>query len=333
MPGIRWQVHPYLLFVLTAGSATVLVLGAAYVRFRNGLAFKLFAAVIPLLAFVGAIAFVMGDLKAPWVFAAAVAVGVPVASGVLYWLYRAMVVNLQAFASSVLASATQLSATAKQTAATAAEQSATVTEVSSTIGELTETSAAAAAFAKEVVTTSGDVLAKGEQGMEAVKEAQTILELISQVGEIVEAIRDFAGQSNLLAVNARVEAAKAGEQGKGFAVVAAEIRTLAEQSKESAQKIWKAVSRAEQGRRSLEQAIERMRNLLSALGNSSDKARQIAATVGQQSAGIEQISEAMNNVAEGGRAAAAATDQVEQSVLALRAIADRLQVYVSGTRR
>ena len=325
--------NPYVAYWITAGVGASLVLAVAYAKFRNGLAFRMFAAIIPLLVVTGGLGFAMGDLKTPGIFAIAVVAGVPLAWGVLYWLHKTIVVKIQGFSSSVLSSATQLSATAKETAATAAEQSATVNEVSSTVGELTETSAAAAAFAKDVVVASGDVVTKGEQGMEAVKEAQGILELIAQVGEIVEAIRDFAGQSNLLAVNARVEAAKAGEHGRGFAVVAAEIRTLAEQSKESAQRIWKAVGRAEQGRRSLEQATERMRHLLTALATSSDKARQIAATVNQQSAGIGQISEAMNNVAEGGRAAAAATEQVEQAVMTLRAVADEMQAYLDGTRR
>jgi methyl-accepting chemotaxis protein len=169
--------------------------------------------------------------------------------------------------------------------------------------------------------------------MRAVEQARTVLELISQVGEIVEAIREFAGQSNLLAVNARVEAAKAGEHGRGFAVVASEIRSLAEQSKESAQRIWKAVNRAEEGRRSLDDAANRMRDLLTALGASVDNARQIAATVGQQSAGITQISEAMTSVAEGGRASAAATEQVERAVTSLTGVARQLQTYVTGTQR
>ncbi|GEM_PF-4086991 len=322
----------YAIFGLTTIPVLVLILAAVYVKFRDGLATKLFFAVVPLELFAGFLAFVVGVEKTAWAYVGGPLLGGIVSSIVLYWLHRAVVVRVEGSAATILASSVQLSTTAQETAATAAQQSATVSEVSSTISELTETSAAAAAFAKQVVSASADVLAKGEDGMKAVEQARKVLELISQVGEIVEAIRDFAGQSNLLAVNARVEAAKAGEHGRGFAVVAAEIRNLAEQSRDSAQRIWKAVMQAEEGRRALDEASTRMQSLLTALGASVDNARQIAATVSQQSAGIQQISEAMRNVAEGGRASAAATGQVEQAVVALRGVATDLQTYVTGNR-
>jgi len=322
----------YALFGMAVLPVLALILAGVYVKFRDGLATKLFCAIVPLEAFAGFLAFVIGVEKTTWAYILGPLIGGAVSTVVLYWLHRAVVVRIQGSAGGILASSVQLSATAQETAATAAQQSATVSEVSSTVGELTETSAAAAAFAKQVVSTSADVLAKGEDGMRAVEQARKVLELISQVGEIVEAIRDFAGQSNLLAVNARVEAAKAGEHGRGFAVVASEIRNLAEQSRDSAQRIWKAVMQAEEGRRALEEASTRMRELLTALSSSVDNARQIAATVGQQSAGIQQISEAMRNVAEGGRASAAATGQVEQAVVALRGVAKELQTYITGHR-
>ena len=324
--------NPYVSFVLVATFAAVLIVLLAYLRFRDGLATKLYAAVMGLLYIVAILAFVVGRNPLPWLLGVCATVGAVVVSGGLYVVYRMVVSAIELQTSAILSNASQLSSTAQETAATAAEQSATVSEVSSTLAELTETSLAAAAFAEQVVVSSAAVLAKGEQGMRAVEQAQSVLELVSQVGEIVEAIRDFAGQSNLLAVNARVEAAKAGEQGRGFAVVAAEIRSLAEQSRDSAQRIWKAVTHAEDGRRSLEEVSTRMRELLAALNATVDNARQIAATIGQQSAGIEQISQAMGNVAEGGLASAAATQQVEDAVVALRQIATDLQAYLKGTR-
>ncbi len=322
----------YVSFVTVLLSCLVVTVGAVYLRFRDGLATKLYGIVLSLIAANCLLTFAMGAERRLDITLSLAGLGALITVPVLFLLYRTVVARVDSQAMAVLSSTAQLSATAQETAATAAQQSATVSEVSSTIGELTETSAAAAAFAKQVVTSSADVLAKGEDGMKAVEQARKVLELISQVGEIVEAIRDFAGQSNLLAVNARVEAAKAGEHGRGFAVVASEIRNLAEQSRDSAQRIWKAVMQAEEGRRALEEASTRMSDLLTALNASVDNARQISATVGQQSAGIQQISEAMRNVAEGGRASAAATGQVEQAVVALRGVAKELQTYITGNR-
>jgi len=323
----------YIIFLITITVVGgLLVLGVRAV-FGNGLASKLFAVIIPLLAFSGFCGYTVGaELGQTTVLVGSVSAGVIVSTPVLLWLHKVLVTRLQQHADTLVARSAELSATAKETAATAAQQSATVNEISATIRELTETSNAAAAFAQEVMSTSAEVQGKGEQGMEAVEDARAVLELISQVSEIVESIREFANQSNLLAVNARVEAAKAGEHGRGFAVVASEIRSLAEQSRESAQRIWKAVARAEEGRRALDQASTRMKDLLGVLGTSVDNARQISATVGQQSAGIEQISEALTNVAEGGQASAAATKQVEQAVLSLRETANALQTYISGSR-
>jgi methyl-accepting chemotaxis protein len=321
-------------YMMLAMAATIAVIMAVlYAKFRSGLATRLYGTVLPLLFVIAVLAFHIGKTETLQALFSSLAVGTVIVVAGLYYLYRITVSTLNAQTQSILSSTSQLSATSKQTAATAAQQAATVNEVSSTIGELTETSTAAAAFAKEVMTANANVLAKGEDGMRAVEQARGVLDLISQVGEIVEAIREFASQSNLLAVNARVEAAKAGEHGRGFSVVAAEIRSLAEQSKESAQRIWKAVARAEEGRRALDEASQRMRDLLTALSASVDNARQIAATVGQQSAGIQQIAEAMSNVAEGGRASASATEQVEQAVLSLRGVATQLQTYISGTRK
>ncbi|HEY6725583.1 MAG TPA: methyl-accepting chemotaxis protein [Polyangiaceae bacterium] len=322
----------YTVFVVVLLGCLVAVVGGVYLRFRSGLATRLFSIVLSLIAFNCLLTFIMGaegDLRTMLGLAG---LGAVVTVPILFMLYRTVVTRVEKHAEAILASTVELSGTAKETAATAAQQSATVTEISATIRELTETSNAAAAFAQEVMGTSSDVQTKGEQGMQAVEDARAVLELISQVGEIVESVRDFANQSNLLAVNARVEAAKAGEHGRGFAVVASEIRSLAEQSRESAQRIWKAVGRAEGGRRALDEASTRMKDLLQLLGTNVDNARQISATVGQQSAGIEQISEALMNVAEGGQASAAATGQVEQAVLSLRDTADALQTYIRGKR-
>ena len=134
----------------------------------------------------------------------------------------------------------------------------------------------------------------------------------------------------MLAVNAGIEAAKAGEHGRGFAVVASEVRSLAEQSKVAAQRIRSAVAGAEEGRRALEDAGLALTRLSSTLEESTDRASQIAATAAQEAAGVRQIAEAMTSVSEGGSANAEAARQLEQAVETVNHVTEDLRRFVAG---
>jgi methyl-accepting chemotaxis protein len=86
--------------------------------------------------------------------------------------------------------------------------------------------------------TSIEGMKKIQTQMESIAESVVKLSEQSQaIGEIIASVNDLAEQSNLLAVNAAIEAAKAGEQGKGFAVVAQEVKSLAEQSKQATSQV------------------------------------------------------------------------------------------------
>jgi methyl-accepting chemotaxis protein len=143
-----------------------------------------------------------------------------------------------------------------------------------------------------------------------------LAESATQIGEITEAVKDMADQSNLLAVNAAIEAARAGENGKGFAVLAREIRALADQSVKSTTRIRgilgevigairAAASMVEQGSRDIAGGLERMRassnslRELSRLSQENSTAmRQIVAAVNQQNAGISQIFSAIADLSQ-----------------------------------
>jgi methyl-accepting chemotaxis protein len=147
--------------------------------------------------------------------------------------------------------------------------------------------------------------------------AETVVKLSEQnrsIGEITSTVTDIADQSNLLAVNAAIEAAKAGEQGRGFAVVAQEIRSLADQSKKATiqikeilNEIQKSVNLSvdvtEKGSSTVAEGIllvTKSGNVIGALAEHVEAAVQISVQISsssqQQMAGMEQVVPAMENI-------------------------------------
>jgi methyl-accepting chemotaxis protein len=145
----------------------------------------------------------------------------------------------------------EILAAVSQHTATPSEQSAAISETSSTVQEVRAASEQTARKAKEVADRARASVEVSDRGTEAVEAIAGAMEQIrerveaiardilalsgqsQQIGQIIAAVNDLADQSNILALNASIEAAKAGEHGKGFAVVATEVRNLAEQSKQA----------------------------------------------------------------------------------------------------
>ena len=121
-----------------------------------------------------------------------------------------------------------------------------------------------------------------------------------------------------------IEAAKAGEYGRGFSVVAAEVRTLAEQSKEAARQIRETIRQTDAGQEAVEATFSVIVKLAQVLQNATDRARTISGSAVQQAAGIKQIAEAMSNLTQGGHDTAAAAQQLRAATVELETVGLRL---------
>jgi len=240
--------------------------------------------------------------------------------------------EMQASIGILSSSAQQIVATTTQVASAATETATAVTETTTTVEEVKQTAQLSTQKAKFVSESAQRATQVSENGKKSVAEsidamkqireqmesiAESIVRLSEQgqaIGEIMLTVNDLAEQSNLLAVNASIEAAKAGEQGKGFAVVAQEVRNLAEQSKQATVQvrnilndIQKATNAAvmvtEQGSKAVDagvrqsaQAGESVQKLAESIAETAQAATQIAASSQQQMAGMDQVAQAMENI-------------------------------------
>ncbi|NRA11000.1 MAG: hypothetical protein HRT57_03475 [Crocinitomicaceae bacterium] len=166
------------------------------------------------------------------------------------------------------------------------------------------------------------------------------------IGDIIVTVNNLAEQSNLLAVNASIEAAKAGEQGKGFNVVALEIKTLADQSKEATLQVQTVLNEIQKATSSTVMVTERgakiaesglaqsaetkvaIETLLNNLNDAAQASAQIAASSQQQLVGIEQIAQAMALIGESTQQSAAGSNQVETTSQSLKELSEKLQSLV-----
>ena len=188
------------------------------------------------------------------------------------------------------ASASELSATTNSIAHTTEEQragaeriAAAITQFSASIEQVSQSVRSAETQAQDAVRASQD---GNEAGQATVESMQSITEATGRIIKGVQVIQDIARQTNLLSLNAAIEAAKAGTMGKGFAVVAEEIRKLAERSAASAKEISAIVEGTQEavdnGQTTVERAVRALSQIQGFIGSLSSMMREIQAATDEQ---------------------------------------------------
>ena len=241
----------------------------------------------------------------------------------------------------------------------AVQSASAVEEMTMTAGEVARSSTEAARIAQETAETARngqDVTAQTVNGMQQVSEAvvqaaniiTTLGRSSDQIGEIVRTIEDIADQTNLLALNAAIEAARAGEQGRGFAVVADEVRKLAERTTKATKEIGdmirqiqqdtrSAVASMDQGTNQVGQGVElanktgeALAKIHSMINSTAEMIQQIASAAEEQSHATRQIAGDLEAMTQTTRQTSGGIAESAKACHELSTLAGDLQKTVSS---
>ncbi|NFV79107.1 methyl-accepting chemotaxis protein [Magnetospirillum aberrantis] len=258
-----------------------------------------------------------------------------------------------------LAAAQILTSTQEQAAGTK-QQAAAVQEITTTVEQINLSSKQVAERSRQVAGTADAVSQSGHAGLQAVHEASVGMEAIREqaenvaeniitlsertqaVGEIIATVNDIAEQSNLVALNAAIEAADARESGRRFSVVAGEIKNLADQAKEATAQVRgileqtqkgintsvmlteEALKRVETGRERTNVSEQVIRQMANNIQESVQAFQQIVGATNQQQIGLEQVTQALHEIRQASQQTAATTGQLEKAAVELTRLGEQL---------
>ncbi len=232
------------------------------------------------------------------------------------------VVTIERNANELVASGVSLNDSSQKLSKGASEQAASAEEVSTAIEEMVanidQNTENAVATEKLTSSTVENVNLSSQYSGEAAEAMKTIAEKIT-------IISDIAFQTNILALNAAVEAVRAGEQGRGFSVVAAEVRKLAERSKQAANEIVTLVNK---GLKVTKMAGEKAKALVPDIEKTTVLIKEISAASLEQKTGAEQINMAMQNLNVITQENASSSDELTNSAVLLSSLASSLKQAV-----
>jgi methyl-accepting chemotaxis protein len=268
-------------------------------------------------------------------------------------------------AESVNTATAEILASTQQQAAATAEQAAAVQQANATMAEISQSGAQISERAKQVATAAEATSTASTVGLQSVRNTTSIMEGIREqaeavaenvialsektqaVGDIIATVNDISEQSHLLALNASIQAAAAGENGRSFSVVASEMKNLAAQSKQATIQVRailgdiqkgitssvmlteESVKRADSGRQQAGVADQTIRKLTDNIEESVRAFQQIVGGSSQQQIGFEQVIHAFRNIGVASQQTATSTKQSEKAAANLSALAQELRGAVA----